>query len=140
MAPMTTRDSLPETTPPSVSNAEWEIMKVLWDHGPLAARDVYASLPENHGWAYKTAKTLLSRLVAKGAITYEQIGNSYLYKAALARSQVTRHEVRTFVDRVLDGSLAPLLAHFVNERELSDAEIADLKKLLDSRGKKGKSR
>ena len=60
-----------EQTSPSISNAEWEVMKVLWNRGGLAARDVYAALPEGHGWAIKTVKTLLSRLVAKGVVEYE---------------------------------------------------------------------
>lgn len=64
---------------PSISNAEWEIMKIFWDKGPMEARDVFAAIPENHGWAYKTVKTLLSRLVAKGTLDYDLIGNSYLY-------------------------------------------------------------
>ncbi len=79
-----------ENLPLALSNAEWEIMKIFWDLGPLAARDVFAALPGGHGWAYKTVKTLLSRLVAKGALTYEQIGNSYLYQPAVDRQNMTR--------------------------------------------------
>ena len=79
-----------ENTPPGLSAAEWEVMKILWDHGPLAARDVYARLPKRRGWAYKTVKTLLSRLVAKEALAYDQIGNSYLYRAAVDRDVTTR--------------------------------------------------
>ena len=127
-------------TIPSVTDAEWEIMNVVWEHGPLAARDVYARLPKANNWAYKTAKTLLSRLVAKGVLGYEQIGNSYLYHAACTREQVTRHEVRSFVSRVLQGSLRPVLAHFIEERNLSAEEVADLKKLLDGASKKRKGK
>jgi len=126
---------------PSVSPAEWEIMKVLWDHGAMAARDVIARLPEGHGWADKTVKTLLSRLVAKGALDYEQIGNSYLYRPACTRDEVTREEVRSFVSRVLDGSLSPVLAHFIEEQKLSDQDLKQLQQLLDkanAKGKKGK--
>ncbi len=131
---------------PSISNAEWEVMKPLWEKGPMAARDVYAALPEGHGWAYKTVKTLLSRLVAKGALDYEEIGNSYLYRAVYSRDQITRKEMRKFIDRVTDGALGPVLAHFVKERNLSEKEIARLRQLLDekehqakSKSKKGKS-
>ena len=118
-------------TPPKISNAEWEVMKPLWDEGPMAARDVFAALPPNHGWAYKTVKTLLSRLVAKGAITYEQVGNSYLYRAAYTRNQMTRKEVRGFVDRVLEGAALPMLAHFIEQHDLTDEEIEQLRNLLD---------
>lgn len=116
---------------PSISNAEWEIMKIFWDKGPMAARDVFTSLPENHGWAYKTVKTLLSRLVAKGALDFQQIGNSYLYRPAVSRVQLTQKEVKGFVDRVLDGSLSPVLAHFIQETDLTNEELARLRGLLD---------
>jgi len=119
---------------PSLSNAEWEVMKTLWDRGPMAARDVYAALPDGHGWAYKTVKTLLSRLVAKGALDYEQIGNSYLYRPVYTREQLTRKEVKGFIERVLDGSLSPILAHFVEESRLSDGEISKIKRLLNNKG------
>jgi len=119
---------------PSLSNAEWEVMKTFWIEGPMAARDVYNALPDGHGWAYKTVKTLLSRLVAKGALDYEQIGNSYLYRPVFSRDQLTSKEVRGFVDRVLDGSLSPILAHFIEKTELSNEELNRLRKLLDQKG------
>jgi predicted transcriptional regulator len=118
---------------PSISNAEWEVMKVLWQNGPLAARDVYDALPPDHGWAIKTVKTLLSRLAAKGAVDYEQIGNSYLYRPAVNRDQVTRQKVRGFVDRVLGGSLLPMIAHCIEGDDLTDDEIARLEALIKQR-------
>jgi len=123
-------------TPPSISNAEWEVIRALWRNGAMAARDVYAALPEGHGWAYKTVKTLLSRLVAKGAVEYEQVGNSYLYRPVFTREQMTRKEVRGFVDRVLEGSLMPLLAHFIEERDLDDEEIDQLTRLVEKEGRR----
>lgn len=127
----------------SLSGAEWEVMKVIWDHGPQAARDVYAALPDDVSWAYKTVKTLLSRLVAKGALDYEQIGNSYLYRAAVARDQMTRKEMRGLFSRVTGAALSPVLAHFIEEADLSDDEIRQLKRQLDakrSKSQKGKKR
>lgn len=131
----------------SLSGAEWEVMKVIWGHGPLAARDVFAALPDDVSWAYKTVKTLLSRLVAKGALDYEQIGNSYLYRAAIERDQMTRKEMRGVFSRVMGEALSPVLAHFIDEADFSDEEILHLKRLLDqkrhssqSKRKKGKRR
>jgi BlaI family transcriptional regulator, penicillinase repressor len=124
------RDSVP-----SLSPAEWEVMKVMWDAGPLAARDVFKQLPGGHGWAYKTVKTLLSRLVAKGALAYDQIGNSYLYRAAIDREHATRQEVRSVFQRVISEACSPVLAHFIEEAELSEADIARLKRLLDQKRK-----
>jgi predicted transcriptional regulator len=123
----------PKNVSPTISPAEWEVMKALWERGPLAARDVYDALPSGHGWAIKTVKTLLSRLAAKGAVDYEQIGNTYLYRAAVNREQVTRREMRGFVDRVLGGSPLPMLAHFIEGDDLSDEEVARLEALIKQR-------
>jgi len=125
--------------PPSISNAEWEVIRALWTRGAMAARDVYAALPEGHGWAYKTVKTLLSRLVAKGAVEYEQVGNSYLYRPVYTREQMTRKEVKGFVDRVLEGSLMPLLAHFIEERDLEKEELEQLTRLVEREGRRPRS-
>lgn len=119
---------------PSISQAEWEVMTALWDHGTLAARDIFAMLPEGHGWAYKTVKTMIARLVAKGAVSYEQVGNSYLYRAVYSREQVTKKEVKGFVDRVLGGSLIPVLSYFIEDKDLSDEEVEGLRDLLKKRG------
>ena len=118
---------------PLLSPAEWEVMKILWDEGPLAARDVFAKLPAKRGWAYKTAKTLLSRLVAKQAVAYDQVGNSYLYRAAIDRQAATRVEVRSVFQRLISEACSPVLAHFIDEAELSDAEIRELKRRLDEK-------
>jgi BlaI family penicillinase repressor len=128
-----------DNPPPILAPAEWEVMKVLWDAGPLAARDVFARLPQGHGWAYKTVKTLLSRLVAKGAVAYDQIGNSYLYRPAVDRAKVTRQEVRNVFQRLISEACSPVLAQFIDEAELSDAEIRQLKRQLDAK-RKGSSR
>jgi BlaI family penicillinase repressor len=119
--------------PTPLSPAEWEVMKVLWDYGPLAARDVYAKLPDQRGWAYKTVKTLLSRLVAKEALAYDQVGNSYLYRAAVDRQRMTRQEVRSIFQRLISEASAPVLAQFIEEAELSDDEIRALKRQLDQK-------
>ena len=123
---------------PGLSPAEWEIMKTLWDHGPLAARDVFSQLPDQRGWAYKTVKTLLSRLVAKSAVAYDQIGNSYLYRSAVERESVTKQEVRTIFQRLVSEACAPILAQFIEEAELSDLDITKLKRQLDQKRRSGR--
>ena len=122
--------------PKQISPAEWEVMKVLWQHGKMAARDVFAALPEDSGWAYKTVKTLLSRLVAKEAISYEQIGNSYLYRTVADESELSRQEVRSVFERIARGALSPVLAHFIDEADLSDDEIEELRRKLDLKKRK----
>lgn len=132
----------------SLSPAEWEVMKTLWDDGPLAARDVFARVsagdhPAASSWSYRTVKTLLSRLVAKGAIDYEQIGNSYLYRAAVDRTAMTRREVGGVLERLTGqggkaGVLSSVLAQFLGGADLSDAEIDRLQRLLDEKRAGGK--
>jgi BlaI family penicillinase repressor len=121
---------------PALSPAEWGVMKMLWDHGPLDARSVFAALPEGRDWAYQTVKTLLSRLVAKGAVEYDQVGNSYLYRAAVPRDQMTREEVRGVFERVVGAAVSPVLAHFIDEADLSDDDIRSLQRLLEEKRRK----
>jgi BlaI family penicillinase repressor len=121
---------------PALSPAEWEVIKTLWDDGPLDARGVFAALPSESQWAYQTVKTLLSRLVAKGAVDYDQVGNSYLYRAAVPREEMTRQEVRSVFDRVVGAAVSPVLAHFIDEAELSDEDIRQLQRVLDEKRKK----
>jgi BlaI family penicillinase repressor len=126
----------PDAERPALSPAEWEVIKTLWDRGPLDARSVFAALEGDSSWAYQTVKTLLSRLVAKGAVDYDQVGNSYLYRAAVAREEMTRQEVRSVFDRVLGAAVSPVLAHFIDEADLSDEDIRELQRLLDEKRKK----
>jgi BlaI family transcriptional regulator, penicillinase repressor len=116
------------TPKPKLSEMEWEIMKPLWEHGPMAARDVYTKTPDSYGWAYKTVKTMLARLVKKGALTYDQIGNSYLYRPVYSRSEMTREAASSFIERVFDGALTPFVAHFAER--VSREELALLKQEL----------
>jgi BlaI family transcriptional regulator, penicillinase repressor len=126
-------DKSPAPDDLAISPAEWQVMKVLWERGPLPARDIFAALPREARWAYRTVKTLLSRLVAKGALEYDEVGNSYLYRAAVPRDQMTRQEIRGLVDRVVSGAAGAVLAHFIEEADLSDDEIRRLKRLLDEK-------
>jgi len=118
---------------PRLSEFEWDVMKAFWERGPMAARDVYAHTASQRGWAYETVKTMLSRLVKKGALVYEQIGNSFLYRPAYTREEMTESAAGSFVERVFDGRLPMLFAHFVGqvsekELEVLQAELARLKK------------
>ncbi|MFA6241738.1 MAG: BlaI/MecI/CopY family transcriptional regulator [Candidatus Hydrogenedentales bacterium] len=110
---MPSRNDLPEG--PKLSDMEWEVMKPLWEHGPMAARDIYERVPDTYGWAYETVKTMLARLVKKGALTYDQIGNSFLYRPAYTRAEMTREATGSFIQRVFDGALNPFLAHFAEQ-------------------------
>jgi len=118
---------------PRLSELEWEILKPLWDNGPMAARDIYERVSEDHDWAYKTVKTMLARLVKKGALNYDQIGNSYLYRPAFGREELTGVATRSFIRRVFDGALNPFVAHFAEhaspeELQVIKSELARIEK------------
>lgn len=88
---------------PKLSNAEWEVIKPLWDEGPMPAREVYDIVKRYQPWAYKTVKTMLSRLVAKGVLRYEEEGKAYRYFPCFSREDLTRYAAEDFVNRVFNG-------------------------------------
>src|SRR5690349_16856841 len=98
---------------PSISDAEWEVMNVLWGAAaPLMASDVVDRLAAPGGWSPRTVKTLLNRLVKKRALAFEVHGKRYLYRPAVRREQCVRAESRSFLARVFGGAVGPMLAQF----------------------------
>jgi BlaI family transcriptional regulator, penicillinase repressor len=124
--------------PPQISESEWEVMNALWEHSPRTAAEVVDAVAERMQWHPKTVKTLLGRLVRKGAIRFREEGNHYLYRAAFPREQMVLQESRSFLRRVFGGSASPMLVHFVREAELTGEEIEQLKRILDE--KRGEER
>jgi len=124
---------------PRISDAEWEVMQALWDDEPRGAKELAAEVGPRQGWSVATVKTLLGRLVEKGALLFEQEGQRYLYRTALSREACVRERSAVFLKRVFGGRTSPLLAHFLKESELSEAEIAQLRELLAERAAEDKS-
>lgn len=112
-----------------ISEAEAVVMDVLWRHHPLAADEVVAALA-GRDWAEPTIKTLLNRLLTKGAISARREGRRYLYSPVLQRQAWVAEQSEGFLDRVFDGRVAPLVAHFSQRGELSAQDIAELKQLI----------
>lgn len=121
---------------PRISETEWEIMKVIWAHGPLTAAAVLELLrAQDPEWHPKTCKTLLGRLVRKGALGYEEQGRAYLYRAMRSEAECVAAVSESFLQRVFGGGLKPMLAHFMESRRLSPGEVKELRRILDGRGK-----
>jgi BlaI family transcriptional regulator, penicillinase repressor len=116
-----------------ISEAEWAVMDILWDRAPLGSSDVAAALAEGTGWSPKTVQTLLGRLVKKGCLAYEDQGGRYLYRPAVPREQAVREESHSFLERVFGGDASSLMAHFARRAELTAADVAELRRLLDER-------
>ena len=114
-----------------ITPAEHAVMDVLWQRSPIAASDVANELALSKGWSSTTVKTLLSRLVEKGALTTTPEGRRFLYSPTLSKDHYARSVTRSFVDRIFGGRAAPLVAHLADGEGLSDDDIAELERLLE---------
>jgi len=124
--------------PPRISEAEWKVMEIVWESPPVTAHQVLIAVGESTGWKAPTVKTLLGRLVKKGAVSFETEANRYLYSPCFSRDEAVAAETDTFLDRILKGSAAPLLSHLVqSRRRWSEEELSELRKLLDDKQKGG---
>ena len=94
------------------------------------AREVIARLAASRKWHGKTVRTLLARLVKKGAIGFQKQGRAYLYRPLLKQADCVRAETQSLLDRVFDGSLVAMLAHFLEGRRISENETRELRLLL----------
>ena len=113
-----------------ISGAEHEVMEVLWQEAPLTAAEVAERVPASRTWSIRTVKTLLSRLLAKGALTHEEEGRRYLYRPAVARDDYVAQESRRLLDRLFGGRVTPLVAHLAESDSLSDRDIEEIEALL----------
>jgi len=113
-----------------ISESEAAVMDVLWGGHPLGADEVVAALA-GRGWAEPTIKTLLNRLLTKGAISASRDGRRYLYSPVLQRQAWVAEQSSGLLDKLFDGRVAPLVAHFSQRGELSAQDIAELKALIE---------
>lgn len=118
---------------PRISDAEWLVMKILWERSPRTGNEVVDALAPSTGWNPRTIKTLLNRLLKKRALGFTQDGRSYLYRPRVAEADCVRAESRSFLQRVYGGALKPMLATFIEEEALTPEEIGDLVRLLESK-------
>jgi BlaI family penicillinase repressor len=118
---------------PRISEAEWEVMKVIWSKSPSAANDVINVLSDNTEWKPATIKSLISRLVKKNALGFNQEGKTYLYFPLVSEEECLRAESQSFLHRLYGGALKPMLVNFLKQERLSADEIEELKKILDER-------
>ncbi|HRD97531.1 MAG TPA: BlaI/MecI/CopY family transcriptional regulator [Rubrivivax sp.] len=114
----------------SISTAEAHVMETLWQQAPLGAEDIAQALRATQDWKLPTVKTLIGRLLAKGAIVAEVQGRRYLYSPLLSRDDWLADQSQGLVDRWFGGQLAPLVSHFAAHRRLKPADLQALKQLL----------
>jgi BlaI family penicillinase repressor len=117
---------------PSISDSEWTVMESLWESSPQTASEVSRALRATTGWADNTVRTLLTRLVEKGALRVSENATGVKqFTPVFKREALVRMQSRSFLDRVFRGSAKPLIAHFAENAKLTPAEVRELKRLLD---------
>lgn len=124
---------------PKISEAEWEVMKVIWQEHPATAEQIIERLPADIEWTEPTVRTFLNRLLKKQAIGYEKSGRSYLYYPLVQESDCRRVESESFLKRVFNGAVGTMMTNFLNDVRLSDEEIEQLQNILkEKRAQKDK--
>ena len=116
--------------PTAISEAESIVMQVLWRYGPMRSEEVIETLMGRQQWREPTIKTLLNRLLNKGAILAKKEGRRYVYSPVLTRDDWLSRESKGLLDRLFDGRVAPLVAHFGRHGKLSKRDIAELKRMI----------
>jgi predicted transcriptional regulator len=114
-----------------ISAAESLVMEVLWARSPRASEEIIAELAQAQDWQEPTIRTLLNRLLNKGAITAEREGRRYLYSPVLQRESWVHAQSRGLLDRLFNGRVAPLVAHFSERGKLSRKDIAELRRIIE---------
>ena len=118
-----------------ISDAEWDVMEPIWAAGECTAAEVIKQLRATHDWNHSTIRTLLARLVEKGALAYDVDGSKYVYRAAVSRQKCVRQEGRSFLEKAFGGDVTALLTHFVEESSLDREQIEQLRQLLSQKTK-----
>ncbi len=118
---------------PKISESEWFVMKEIWGKNPITANDIVEALSETSTWSPKTIKTLLTRLVKKGAVGFETGGREYHYFPLIEEAVLLKEESRSFLKRVFGGTIKPMLATLVESEELSAEDIEELKRILEKK-------
>jgi len=119
---------------PRISDTEWEVMRAVWSGHPATAGEIADRLAHSDpSWHPKTARTLIGRLVEKGALAYDVDGRIFLYRPLVTEQECIAAASDSFLDRVFGGALKPMLAHFVERESLSPEEVRELEQILARR-------
>lgn len=120
---------------PSISDAEWLVMQVFWEKSPRSANEIVEALAGQE-WSPATVRTLIGRLVKKGALEFEKAGREYLYSARVGEAECQRVKRRSFIRRVYGGAVQPMVAHLIEDEDLTPEELDELRRLLDEKRRK----
>lgn len=118
-----------------IGNLQLKIMRVLWEHGEATARQITDSINLSEPTAHSTVQTLLRKLEVKKAVGYEERDRTFVFRPLVTESEVTQTATQDLISRVFHGSLSGLVAHVLENEEISTEEMAKLRKLIDEKSK-----
>lgn len=115
---------------PQISEAEFEVMKIVWKHAPISTNEITDRLTKTTSWSPKTIQTLIKRLVTKGALSYEKQSRVFVYTPVVKENEYIGQESTSFLKRFYDGNITAMLSSYIENDKLSEAEIETLRSLL----------
>lgn len=122
---------------PQISEAEYEVMKIVWKHAPISTNEITERLTADTDWSPKTVQTLIKRLVNKGALTYEKQSRVFVYTPLVKEQEYVNEESSSFLKRFYNGDITAMLSAYIEDDRLSESDIDSLRSLLSSRSRKG---
>ena len=122
---------------PQISEAEFEVMKIVWKYAPINTNEITERLVQSTSWRPKTIQTLIKRLVTKGVLSYEKQSRVFVYTPLVQESEYINQESSSFLDRYYDGDITAMLSSYIENDKLSETEINTLRSLLSKRSQKG---
>lgn len=120
---------------PQISEAEFEVMRIIWKYAPINTNEIIEKLASSTTWSPKTIQTLIKRLVTKKAITYEKQSRIFVYTPLVSENEYISQESRSFLNRYYDGNIASMLSAYLENDRLSEEELDDLRALLSRKTK-----
>lgn len=121
---------------PQISEAEYEVMKIVWKYAPINTNEVTERLTQTTSWSPKTIQTLLKRLVTKQALTYEKQGRVFVYTPLVKENEYVRQESNSFLKRFFDGDITAMVSSYLEQDNLTEQELDTLRLLLSKKPKK----
>ena len=122
---------------PQISEAEFEVMKIVWENAPVSTNDITDRLVQTTDWSPKTMQTLIRRLVSKGALTYEKNGRVFVYTPKVSEDEYLRQKSSSFISRYFGGDFSAMFSSYLGNDELTDDELKNLKGIIEDRVEKG---
>ena len=116
---------------PTISEAEYEVMKIIWAHAPISTNEVVSKVLETSTWSSKTIQSLLARLVKKGALEYKKHSRVYVYTPLVKEEEYLEKESTSFLNRFYNGTLNSMVVNFLSQNKLTKEDITELRNILD---------